>query len=124
MKVKMMMLFFLGAIFCIVSLYININIISIIASSGTNLTIVLDFRTFPIVISNGFKAIYYSTVTTIQILFYLEAILLILVILVWWFSKYVVECVSQKFIRIVDQASLTASDFSIMLENVPIHYSK
>jgi hypothetical protein len=124
MKVIMMMLFFLGAIFCIVSLYININIISIIASSGTNLTIVLDFRTFPIVISNGFKAIYYSTVTTIQILFYLEAILLILVILVWWFSKYVVECVSQKFIRIVDQASLTASDFSIMLENVPIHYSK
>jgi hypothetical protein len=124
MKVIMMMLFFLGAIFCIVSLYININIISIIASSGTNLTIVLDFRTFPIVISNGFKATYYSTVTTIQILFYLEAILLILVILVWWFSKYVVECVSQKFIRIVDQASLTASDFSIMLENVPIHYSK
>jgi len=47
-----------------------------------------------------------------------------LVVLVWWFGRLVSECVSQKYLRIVDQASLSASDFSIMLENVPIHFSK
>jgi len=125
MKVIMTMLFFLGALFSIVSLYININIISIVASSsGMNLTLTFDLNTLSIFISNGFKITFSSSYSVLLILLLLETVLLILVILVWWFTRFVVECISQKYIRMVDQASLTASDFSIMLENVPIHYPK
>jgi hypothetical protein len=124
MKVIMTMLFFLGALFSIVSLYININIISTITSSGTTLTLTLDLNSLPVFISNGLKVTYSSSTSVILILLLLETVLLILVILVWWFTRFVVDCVSQKYTRMVDQASLTASDFSIMLENVPIHYPK
>jgi hypothetical protein len=123
-KVIMIMLFFLGALFSIVSLYININIISTVAASGTNLTLALDLNSLPVFISNGFKITFSTSNSVILILLLLETVLLILVIIVWWFTRFVIECVSQKYIRIVDQASLTASDFSIMLENVPIHYPK
>lgn len=37
---------------------------------------------------------------------------------------FIIMCISQKYEREVDQAHLSASDFSIMLENVPIHYSE
>jgi hypothetical protein len=38
--------------------------------------------------------------------------------------QFVDRCLRQKYVRIVDQESLSASDFTIMLENVPAYYTK
>ena len=69
MKVIMTMLFFLGALFSIVSLYININIISTLASSGTTLNLTLDLESFPRFISNEFKVTYFTSSTALELLF-------------------------------------------------------
>jgi len=66
----MAMLFFLGAIFSIVSLYINITIIStVVSNSGGAVTLVLSFSTFPVLLSNGLKATFTSSISILLVLF-------------------------------------------------------
>jgi hypothetical protein len=80
-------------------------------------------ETYPLFFSNAIFVLAASTDTSAQLILGASAFLLILVAVAWWLSTFAVMCLSQKYLRIVDQAHLSASDFSIMLENVPIHYS-
>ena len=116
MKLIMGLLFILGAIFGIVSLYVNIV--------GTKQSLTIDNQNFPIFFSNWVVAKNFTTNGAAELFLSIAGFLLILVVIVWWISIFVVMCLSQKYQRIVDQAYLSASDFSIMLENVPIHYTK
>lgn len=47
-----------------------------------------------------------------------------LVVVLWWFMIYATKCTQQPYERIVDEANITASDFTIMLEGLPGHYSQ
>lgn len=113
MKTIMGMLFFLGIIYSIVNLYANITYVNSLGQ--------VTGDTFPVYFMNLVQILNVSTDTSISLLMIVSAFLLIITVIVWWFLMFVILCISQKYEREIDQAFLSASDFSIMLENVPIH---
>lgn len=66
----------------------------------------------------------FSANSALQAALSISGFLLLITVIVWWVTIIVISCLSSKYEREVDQAHLSASDFSIMLENVPIHYSE
>jgi len=100
-------LFLLGVIFSIIELYVNIVI--------TRETLNMDGENFPIFFSNAAQTLNPSSNSTLQFVLSISGFILIVVIMVWWVTIFIVQCISQKYQRIVDETYLSAADFSIML---------
>ncbi len=54
----------------------------------------------------------------------IEGWLIVATIGVWWACLFVMINVKIKHERMVDDQTVTAADFSLMIENVPINYTK
>ena len=75
----------------------------------------MDNQNFPIFFSNWVLTKNSTVNSAVELILSLTGFLLVIVVVVWWISLFVVMCLSQKYQRIVDQAYISASDFSIML---------
>ena len=54
----------------------------------------------------------------------IEGWLVVGTVVVWWVCLFVMINAKIKHERMVDDETITAADFSLMIENVPIMYSK
>ena len=106
MKLIMGMLFLLGVVFCIISLYVNIV--------ATNDSLDYQINNLPIFLSN-WTLVNNTNNSTASTLLSLSPFLLILTVTTWWLWMFIHLCLSQKYHRIVDQAQLSPADFSILL---------
>lgn len=68
--------------------------------------------------------LYYSTSSTLLLFLALEGWLIVLTALVWWFIQFVFKRSKQKYLSMIDLEYISASDFTIMLDNVPAYYTK
>ena len=112
------MLFILGIIYCIINLVVNIKYIT------TDTTSSVTGTTYPALFVNVAQILNSSVNSALQTALNVSGFLLLITVIVWWLTIIVTTCLSSKYEREVDQAHLSPSDFSIMLENVPIHYSE
>jgi hypothetical protein len=80
------MLFFLGALFSTASLYINVSIVQSMAAILPAFY-VINLSTLPTLFANGLKLTNKSAISELPLLLQLEAGLLVLVLVVWWFLE-------------------------------------
>lgn len=113
-KLIWIFIFILGAVFSIQSLYFNI-----IEPTET-----ISILNFPKKFAYSGKLLYYSSNVILFLLIMLDACMLALTVVIWWASLYCLRSCREKYHRIVDQENLSACDFTIMLEHLPIHYNK
>jgi hypothetical protein len=54
----------------------------------------------------------------------IEGWLIVATVIIWEISMFVMKCLQIRYESMIDQATITAADFSIMIENIPISYTR
>ncbi len=108
------LLLFLGIIYSGYAQYINI-----IEPSST-----LDSTNFPKKLSFASVVQNLNTNSSLYDSMLIEGWLSVGTVFAWWMCLFVMINAKIKHERMVDDGTITAADFSLMIENVPIMYSK
>jgi ABC-type Co2+ transport system permease subunit len=53
-----------------------------------------------------------------------EGWLIVATVVTWWVGMFIMKHIQIKDERMIDEKTVTAADFSIMFENVPVFYTK
>jgi ABC-type Co2+ transport system permease subunit len=53
-----------------------------------------------------------------------EGWLIVATVVTWWVGMFIMKYIQIKEERMIDEKTVTAADFSIMFENVPVSYTK
>ena len=106
--------FLLGVVFSIFALYT-----SIVEPTET-----FSAATFPRKVSYIPKMLYASSNSILTVLLGVEAWLIVVSALIWWILQFTTQCFRQKYERVMEEEALSASDFTIMLDNVPSYFTK
>jgi hypothetical protein len=114
MKLIAGQVFLLGVVFSILSLYVSI----------VEPTESFSFATMPRKVSYTACMVYSSSNAFLSVLLGIEGFLIVLSTLLWWLLQFVSLCLRQKYERMVDQEDLSAADFTIMLDDMPVNYTK
>lgn len=107
-------MFVMGIIYSAFALYTNILI------SSSFITI-LNFST---AFSEATKLLNSAADPSIQITMMIESWLLVALVIIWWIILLIIKCFQIKYERLIDSETITAADFSIMIEDIPIKYTQ
>ncbi len=105
MKMLAAQLFILGIFFAILALYTSII-------EPTDQFSILNI---PTKLSYSAKMQYATSNQILSVLLGVEAWAIVFSILIWWLLQFPAQSSQQKYVRIVDQEYLSASDFTVML---------
>lgn len=99
----------LGIIYSGYALYVNI----------TEPSSVLSFSNLPLKISYASILLHFSGDDSLTTALLIEGWLLVGVVFVWMICLFVINWSEIRNKRMVDNSTITAADFSVMIENVP-----
>ena len=98
-------IFVLGLFFAILALYTSI----------IEPTDQFSIQNIPTKLSYSAKMQYAASNQILALLLGVEAWAIVFSILIWWFLQFPAQSTQQKYVRLVDQEYLSASDFTVML---------